>query len=169
MRTLYLSLEFPLYEKTPISVGDQEREFWFRPGTSDKEVIQQVFHDRRQNFLDLVPAGREAASAEVARVRRADGSFAGSLIVDCGANIGATAVHFALSFPGTKIVAVEPEISNFELMQKNVAGLDVKCVRAAISSTRGMARLLDPHAAHYAFRTAKEEVRPPLKISPVSR
>jgi FkbM family methyltransferase len=44
-----------------------------------------------------------------------------SVIVDAGANIGLTSVYFANRYPGAKILAIEPEISNFEMMVKNTA------------------------------------------------
>jgi len=40
-------------------------------------------------------------------------------ILDCGAHIGLTSVYFAHSFPNAKIIAIEPEESNFELLTEN--------------------------------------------------
>jgi hypothetical protein len=42
-----------------------------------------------------------------------------SVIVDAGANIGLTSVYFALRYPAARIVAVEPEASNFALLTTN--------------------------------------------------
>jgi FkbM family methyltransferase len=41
------------------------------------------------------------------------------LIIDGGANVGYASVLFANRFPGCKIIAVEPEKSNFEQLLKN--------------------------------------------------
>jgi FkbM family methyltransferase len=43
------------------------------------------------------------------------------IIFDCGANIGLTTVFYANRFPEAKIIAVEPEAANFELLEKNTA------------------------------------------------
>jgi FkbM family methyltransferase len=110
-----------------------------------------VFEDKGQDLIDT------AAKQLLADRRDADGTFTGSLIVDCGANIGATAVHFALGFPGAQIVAIEPEVSNVELMQENVKDFNVICLRAGVSSTAGVGRLVDPRAEQYAFRTTRQE------------
>jgi len=43
------------------------------------------------------------------------------LVIDAGANVGYTAAHFAQAFPQAKIVALEPEASNFAMLKKNAA------------------------------------------------
>lgn len=42
-------------------------------------------------------------------------------IIDLGGNIGLTSAYLASKFPKAKIVTVEPEASNFELLKVNVA------------------------------------------------
>jgi FkbM family methyltransferase len=41
------------------------------------------------------------------------------IIFDCGANIGLTTVFYANRFPEAKIIAIEPETDNFQLLKKN--------------------------------------------------
>ena len=43
------------------------------------------------------------------------------VIVDGGANIGLASIYFANRYPDAKIIAIEPEASNFSLLQRNVA------------------------------------------------
>ncbi len=40
-------------------------------------------------------------------------------IIDCGANIGLSAVYFLKKFPGSAIVAIEPDTENFEMIKRN--------------------------------------------------
>jgi FkbM family methyltransferase len=47
--------------------------------------------------------------------------FSPEIIFDCGANIGLTTIFYANRFPNAKIIAVEPEPANFELLKKNTA------------------------------------------------
>ena len=42
------------------------------------------------------------------------------LYIDAGANIGLTSIYFANKFPNAKIVALEPEIDNYIILQKNI-------------------------------------------------
>jgi FkbM family methyltransferase len=41
-------------------------------------------------------------------------------IIDCGANIGLSAIYFKTHWPDAKLIAFEPDPSVFDLLQKNV-------------------------------------------------
>jgi FkbM family methyltransferase len=47
--------------------------------------------------------------------------FSPSTIVDAGAHIGMTSILFALRYPRARIIAIEPESSNFAALVKNTA------------------------------------------------
>lgn len=54
-------------------------------------------------------------------------------IIDCGANIGLASVYFKNKFPNSKIIAIEPEKSNFELLLKNTEKYpDIHCINCGI-------------------------------------
>lgn len=57
-------------------------------------------------------------------------------ILDCGANIGLSVVYFKQRFPQSRIVAFEPDVTLFEVLQGNVercVGLDeIDLVQAAV-------------------------------------
>jgi FkbM family methyltransferase len=78
------------------------------------------------------------------------------LIIDCGANIGASVTWFAARYPEAHIIAVEPAAENFALLRRNCAGLDVDFRLAGISSADGRAFLDNPSGAHMGFRTTTE-------------
>ena len=90
-----------------------------RPGTSD------------------LPTWVEIASLEdyaiVVRLLRQCSGLPVRTIVDAGANIGLTSLYFAQAFPECRILAVEPDPDNFEILVRNVRTLKdrVECVRAA--------------------------------------
>lgn len=46
--------------------------------------------------------------------------FSPKTIVDAGANIGMASIFFANLYPEAKVIAIEPEISNFAVLAKNV-------------------------------------------------
>ncbi len=75
------------------------------------------------------------------------------LIVDAGANIGVSALYFSVLFPKAAVVAIEPEDSNFQLLQKNVEALGVECIHGALSSSPGYMSIVDPGKGFWGFRT----------------
>jgi FkbM family methyltransferase len=55
------------------------------------------------------------------------------VIVDAGANIGMATLYFVSRYPNARIVAIEPESSNFQMLQRNCAGLsNIVLVQAAL-------------------------------------
>jgi FkbM family methyltransferase len=74
-----------------------------RYGTSDLGVFRQIF-----------------IRQEHAWAKSLIGSVAGGLILDCGANVGYTTVYLLRLFPGARVIAVEPDSSNFKLLELNL-------------------------------------------------
>lgn len=59
--------------------------------------------------------------------------FEPKTILDGGANVGYASIYFAKAYPDAKIVAVEPEESNFHLLRKNTQFYpNVSCLKSAI-------------------------------------
>jgi FkbM family methyltransferase len=76
------------------------------------------------------------------------------LILDCGANIGLSAVYFALAFPAARIVAVEPHRDNVRRAAAATAAFPrVEVVEAGVASAPGSARIVDPGMGTDAYRT----------------
>ncbi len=134
-----------------IDTPDETRKLYCRSGTSDPDVVWSVF-DRRD--YDLARLRRFAELRTWLEARHRDGRRA--LIIDAGANIGASAVFFALSFPTALVIAIEPEPQNFALLVKNTRGLNVRCLNAALASEAGHAALLDPGEGNWGFRAEPE-------------
>ena len=78
------------------------------------------------------------------------------LIIDCGANIGASITWLSARYPEAHIIGVEPSAENFYLLERNCAGLNVDLRLAGISSTDGRAYLYNPSGTHMDFRTTSE-------------
>ena len=76
--------------------------FYLRPLSSDLDCLEQVFINEQY---------------------RLPFSFEPRIIVDAGANIGAASIYFAKKWPDAKILALEPEESNFGILRKNCARL----------------------------------------------
>jgi FkbM family methyltransferase len=104
--------------------GSRGGKLRFRPGTSDKEVIEQVFLTDEFSWLP-----------------RLEGV---STIVDCGANVGATAFLLLNAFPNARLVAIEPEPGNYGVLRKNLEqfGDRATALQAAVWSSDTSLRLV---------------------------
>ncbi len=108
---------------------------FLRAGTSDVLVFIQIFIDGELDFS--MP--EEPSS-----------------IVDAGANIGLASLYFAQRFPKAKIVALEVDQSNFELLTKNTKGYaNITCVRKALWSRQAQLNILNPTDEPWAFRVGE--------------
>lgn len=72
----------------------------YRSGASDLDLFKQIFIDREYRCLD------DVADAD--------------LVIDCGANVGYSAAYFLSRFPRCRLIAVEPDESNFALLNRNL-------------------------------------------------
>lgn len=124
------------------------RTFHHRGTRADQGVIAQMFKNEDYSLRRL-RRGEELRAMGAAMAR--------PLIIDAGANIGASACWFALRFPNAHIVAIEPDPANFELLRRNTEGLDIERHQAAIGARDGRVRLVDPGEGEWGYRTARAE------------
>jgi FkbM family methyltransferase len=109
-----------------------------RPGTSDVPTFEKIFISQEYEFP--YPAGKPG------------------LIIDAGANVGYASIFFAKKFPSSRILAVEPERSNYELLLRNIAAYpNVTAVRAALWNKKTSLHIQNPTDEHWAFRIAEAQ------------
>lgn len=78
------------------------------------------------------------------------------IIVDAGANIGTSSIFFAQKFPNARIFAVEPEASNFQLLQKNLKQYpNVVVVQAAFWGTNSTRKIWNRFTGHWGYTVAE--------------
>jgi FkbM family methyltransferase len=97
-----------------------------RHATPDVAALGEVFYERQYE-------PPEAVAASLAGLGRLPA------ILDLGANVGYFTVDASLRFPGSRIVAFEPDRANAELMRRTLKanGLDAELVEAAASTADG--------------------------------
>lgn len=82
--------------------------------------------------------------------------FKPKVIVDGGGHIGLTAVFFAHKFPSATIYAIEPEASNFALLQKNASPyFNIVCLNRGIWNESSYLKIVDEGFGHWGFMTEK--------------
>jgi FkbM family methyltransferase len=136
-----------LLDRVTVETPNGARQLYCRKGTSDEGVVWSIFGRRD---YDLSRLRRFAKIREWIEARHREGRRA--LIIDAGANIGASAVFFALTFPTALVIAIEPEPGNFALLVKNAQGLNIRCLQAALASADGQAEIRDPGEGNWGFR-----------------
>lgn len=77
-----------------------------------------------------------------------------SYIIDCGANIGLSAVYFANKYPDAKIIAIEPDEENFKFLKLNTEKyLNVICLKRAVWPRKEALQIVDPGRGDWGLQT----------------
>jgi FkbM family methyltransferase len=81
------------------------------------------------------------------------------VIVDAGAYTGLSTAFFASRFPDAKIIAIEPDEDNFELLAQNTSHFaNVHIIRAALWYESGSVSLMDPGDGAWGLRLLESDV-----------
>lgn len=125
--------------------------FRLRPTKEDHSVFQQVFLDNEYR-VDGFPQGSSLQHTHNVHDQL--------LIIDAGANIGASAIWFSLTYPKAIILAVEPDAGNFELLKENCSAFpNITPINAALAPIAGSVFLFDPGKGDWGFRTSAVAVQ----------
>lgn len=102
----------------PLYVKGFKHPIWARYGTSDSQAFHQIFI--RQEYSSLSDLKSP------------------SLIVDCGTNVGYSAIYFLNKYPNAYLTAVEPDVNNFKVCEKNLLAYSgrVSLLNSAIWSNK---------------------------------
>ncbi len=116
----------------------------------DWATLLEVFARR-----EYLPSNSQFTDKVIAVFHKLNQQGGTPLILDLGANIGASSILFSKFFSGSRIVAVEPAIENLERLAMNVENFEgVQIVDRAISRTSEDLRLFaDKEGGNNAFRT----------------
>ena len=80
------------------------------------------------------------------------------VIIDAGANIGLATLWFKKRYPNARIIAVEPDAGNFDLLRRNVAHLpDVEVLQAALAPMDGMVGWATEGLRHSGFHIRERQ------------
>lgn len=81
-----------------------------------------------------------------------------AVIIDAGANIGASSIYFARRYPNAKVFAIEPELENFSLLQQNTqAYANIIPIHAALWSDQSTRMIHDAFTGAWGFTVCDAE------------
>ena len=137
---------------------------WLREGTSDAAVLEQIFCTEEFNI---------STAPQFAWVQAAyDKMLAAGetpLVVDCGANIGLSALYFASHLPKARIVGIEPAHDNVEVARRNTGHNPlIEIVEAAVHDTSAPLEIADPGAEKFAYRVQEASTRTAATVAAVT-
>jgi len=119
-----------------------------RAGTSDLMVFKQVICSGETDFK--LP-------------------FRPRFIIDAGANIGFSSIIFASKYPDCKIIALEVETTNYELLCMNTANYpNIKPVKKALWGHDCHVKISNPLAEPWAFQVIETNSDDPESIEAIS-
>jgi len=79
--------------------------------------------------------------------------FDPKFIIDGGANIGISSLYFAEKFPKSRVIAIEPEKSNYEILLKNIKGFkNITPMKKGLWYKSTYLKITNPNVPKYAFQ-----------------
>ena len=108
-----------------------------RQGTTDSEVFKAILVRRDYRLpVDINP----------------------TLIIDGGAYVGYSSIYFSLKYPRAKIIAVEPNDSNFEILEKNTRNFsNIQRIKAGLWDKNASLKIRDCGSGAWGYRTEELE------------
>jgi FkbM family methyltransferase len=157
---LLLNAAFPLRHLAPLfgvrELGLNIRGFGkviFRTDGSDATTLREIFRD--QDFdVTRYPQGEDITTLYKAILEKQEIP----IIIDAGANIGATAIWFAKAFPQAAVLAIEPGPRNADLCRRNTSSINaITVIEAALGATVGQCSISNNKAQSWAFQTSRSD------------
>lgn len=108
----------------------------------------------RTNTPDLRVAISSLLDGEYEHLRCQDPK----VIVDAGANIGTSAIFFAAKHPEARIIAIEPEEGNFEILLKNIKDYqNITAIKSAIWGSNDKRTIQNRNTGHWGYTISETE------------
>ena len=126
---------------------------------TDKIVIEEIFNRQVYNLLHFKQSKPLFSYYDI---KIKDGLI--PIIVDAGANIGAATHWFLMMYPTSKILAIEPEKNNVDILKQNVRRMNVSVFEGALGSLDGQMILVNPGKGDWAFQVKESGEGYPVRV-----
>ncbi|MBN2322297.1 MAG: FkbM family methyltransferase [Spirochaetes bacterium] len=118
-----------------------------------REMVRMISIDGiniyiRTNTSDIYVAISSLFEKEYDYIRADNPKF----IIDAGANIGTSSIFFAEKYPDARIIAMEPEESNFDLLLRNTRNYEnIIAIKAAIWGASEKRTIKNQFSGHWGY------------------
>jgi FkbM family methyltransferase len=132
-------IDSPNRELIALAPWGIEHPIFCRPGTSDLWVCWQIFVERMYD-----------PSSHLNGV---------NLIIDCGANVGLSAVWFLNAYPKAKVLAIEPDPRNFDLLKQHLQPYEDRAtlIHGAVWNKSEPLVIANPNGSMHAIKVRKAD------------
>jgi FkbM family methyltransferase len=131
-----------------IQLNDSKIFFSYREDSvGDKGVIHQIFKNKDYDISFMAQGKR------LIEYHNKQSKTSPSLIIDAGANIGSSAVYFSNTYKNSFLFTIEPDITNWHLLNINTSGLKAFNFHGAIANQDGELIFDDPGRSDWGFMT----------------
>lgn len=128
---LYLQKKNILSKYIHFNLPELNETIYLRHNTSDVKTFDKVFLEDEYDFTPQHPP---------------------EYIIDAGANIGAASVYLAHQYPKARIISLEPEKSNFDMLLKNTENYkNILCLNKALWYINEPLTIKNPDADKESF------------------
>lgn len=137
---LYWARKIKWPETVTVELSGTDTKIRLRTFSSDIDVFEQIFIDEDYRCgVNLEP----------------------KTILDAGANIGLSAVYFALSFPGADIIALEPEDTNYRFLEFNTKNFSrITLLKKGLWYKNTKLNITNLDEAKFSFSLAEDDKSP---------
>ena len=134
-----------------ICMNGKDFDFNYREDSAgDKGVVNQIFEHNAYNI------NQWAQGKKLIDYHNQESQKQPSLIIDAGANIGASPLYFSQHYSNSVVFSIEPEVNNWHLLELNTSSItNIYSFNGAISNFDGEIYLEDPGLSDWGFRTKK--------------
>ncbi len=120
---LIIYLRIKILKSNKFFIPGLKHPIYLRPRTSDVHTFREIF--LRNEYSISVPGKTQ-------------------VIIDAGANIGFTTLFFTKRYPAAKILSLEPDRDNFELLKKNTSHYtNITPIQSALWNKEGFIEVTD--------------------------
>ena len=141
--------------RNSFDVGGREASISYRAhDIGDWGAVDEVFRCRDYDV------GQWIQGRALARLYAEISHRSTPLIIDAGANIGASCIYYAAAYPQARVIAIEPEKENCRLLRLNCSDHRVELREAALGNRPGKLFLQDPGLTSVDFRVGETGAYP---------